>query len=199
MTDEIQSGKPMSALAASLPLATLIACFAIGGVLFDLGADVLVVAMLVAASVAGLQAVRRGFSWEDIQRSTGEKLAAVLPVILILLAVSVIFILLTYAIPKFSELFTSFGQELPLLTRLLVGLSDIMADHALLILAAVAAGVIAVRTWSSSTTGTIAPRCEAPRRRSRWHTRTSDSLNRSYVAATPFEPARSCRCRSSTS
>jgi NhaC family Na+:H+ antiporter len=90
VTQELQDTRPMSTLAASLPLATLIACFAIGGVLFDLGADVLVVAMLVAASVAGLQAVRRGFSWEDIQRSTGEKLAAVLPVILILLAIGML-------------------------------------------------------------------------------------------------------------
>jgi len=80
----------MSGLAASLPLVTLMACFAVGGVFFDLGAEVLVVAMLVAASVAGAQAVRQGFTWEDIQRSTGEKLAAVLPVILILLAIGML-------------------------------------------------------------------------------------------------------------
>jgi NhaC family Na+:H+ antiporter len=41
----------------------------------------------IRATVAGLQALRQGATWDDIQRSTGEKLAAVLPVILILLAI----------------------------------------------------------------------------------------------------------------
>lgn len=81
---------PISAAAASLPLVTLLACFAIGGLFFDLGAEMLVVALLAAAGVAGTQAVLRGSTWDDIQRSTGEKLGAVLPVILILLTIGML-------------------------------------------------------------------------------------------------------------
>ncbi|MGB5658127.1 MAG: Na+/H+ antiporter NhaC family protein, partial [Thermoanaerobaculia bacterium] len=88
-TQEIRS-RPLSVAAAALPLITLIACFLVGGIFFDLDADMLVLALLVAASVAGIQAVLRGATWMDIQRSTGEKLAAVLPVILILLTIGML-------------------------------------------------------------------------------------------------------------
>jgi NhaC family Na+:H+ antiporter len=81
---------PISVAAAALPLITLIGCFAIGGVFLEAGTDLLVLAILAAAAVAGLQAILRGASWDDIQRSTGEKLAAVLPVILILLAIGML-------------------------------------------------------------------------------------------------------------
>ena len=80
----------MSTAAAALPLATLIGCFVLGGLFLDAGADLLVLAILAAAGVAGLQAILRGATWEEIQRSTGEKLAAVLPVILILLAIGML-------------------------------------------------------------------------------------------------------------
>ncbi len=89
LTDETPR-KPISAAAAALPLVTLLACFTLGGALFDLGAEMLVLAMLAAASVAGVQAVARGSSWAEIQRSTGDKLAAVLPVILILLTIGML-------------------------------------------------------------------------------------------------------------
>lgn len=81
---------PLSTAAAALPLLTLIGCFVLGGLFLDAGAELLVLAILAAATVAGLQALRRGATWDDIQRSTGEKLAAVLPVILILLAIGML-------------------------------------------------------------------------------------------------------------
>ena len=80
----------MSTAAAALPLATLVGCFVLGGLFLDASAELLVLAILAAAGVAGLQAIRQGSSWDDIQRSTGEKLAAVLPVILILLAIGML-------------------------------------------------------------------------------------------------------------
>ena len=88
-TQELHS-KLLSVAAAALPLFTLVACFLVGGIFFELDADILVLALLVAASVAGIQAVLRGATWMDIQRSTGEKLAAVLPVILILLTIGML-------------------------------------------------------------------------------------------------------------
>ena len=80
----------MSTAAAALPLVTLVGCFVAGGLFLDASNDLLVLAILAAATVASLQAIRRGATWEDIQRSTGEKLAAVLPVILILLAIGML-------------------------------------------------------------------------------------------------------------
>ncbi len=80
----------MSASAAALPLVTLLAAVALCAVVYELRAEMLIVSMLLAAAVAGAQTVRAGASWDEIQRSTGEKLAAVLPVILILLTIGML-------------------------------------------------------------------------------------------------------------
>ena len=69
---------------ALLPLLVLVACFVGGALTLGLSTEMLIVSMLVAAAAAGLVAWRQGASWDDIQRSTGEKLASVLPVLLIL-------------------------------------------------------------------------------------------------------------------
>ncbi len=82
--------RELTTLAAWLPLAALVVCFAIGATILGLGAEMLVLVMLAAATVAGVVAVRVGATWDDIQRSTGEKLASVLPVILILLAIGML-------------------------------------------------------------------------------------------------------------
>jgi NhaC family Na+:H+ antiporter len=72
---------------ALLPLLALVAGFAVGAAVLGVGVEMLIVAMLAAAAVAGFIAVRRGADWAAIERSTGEKFAAVLPVVLILLAI----------------------------------------------------------------------------------------------------------------
>ncbi|MCH9650822.1 MAG: Na+/H+ antiporter NhaC [Deltaproteobacteria bacterium] len=76
--------------AAVLPLGALMAGFAGGAVVVGMGTEVVVLSMLAAATVAGGVAVRHGGSWEDIQRATGQRLASVLPAILILLAIGML-------------------------------------------------------------------------------------------------------------
>jgi NhaC family Na+:H+ antiporter len=49
--------------------------------------DLIVIAMLCAAVVAGVIAIRQGASWDDIQRVAGEKVAGILPALLILLSI----------------------------------------------------------------------------------------------------------------
>jgi NhaC family Na+:H+ antiporter len=75
---------------ALLPLAAMVLLFAAGASFLELGNSLIIVAMLGAATVAGLSAVRHGHTWEDIQRSTGRKLADVLPAILILLSIGML-------------------------------------------------------------------------------------------------------------
>jgi NhaC family Na+:H+ antiporter len=82
-------GEISLALAAA-PLAVLVALIGVGAATVGLGGPMLLVSMLFAAAVAGAIAVARGASWEAIQRSAGEKFAAVLPVILILLAIGLL-------------------------------------------------------------------------------------------------------------
>ena len=79
--------KPISLFEAALPLLSMLLCLVLGGFFIPMGTELLVLVMLIAATVAGVIAARHGHDWDAIQRTTGEKIATVLPVILILLSI----------------------------------------------------------------------------------------------------------------
>ena len=72
---------------ALAPVIAMVVLYVAGALAMGSSAELLIVVLLGAAAVAGVVAVRLGRSWDDIQRATGEKLASVLPVLLILLAI----------------------------------------------------------------------------------------------------------------
>jgi len=49
------------------------------------------------------------------------------PVLMLFLALLIIIFLVTFLVPTFSKLFTEFGQVLPLPTRVLIGVSDVVS------------------------------------------------------------------------
>lgn len=75
---------------ALLPLGVMVTLLLVGGQFMAMGPPLLVPVMLVSAVVAGVGAWRRGKSFADIERATGEKLMGVLPVLLILLAIGML-------------------------------------------------------------------------------------------------------------
>ncbi|MFQ5704964.1 MAG: Na+/H+ antiporter NhaC [Gemmatimonadales bacterium] len=85
-----ESRRTLSLTAAVLPLVTMLLLFVLGLAFLEVGTELLVLVMLGAAAVAGAVAGHVGKKWDDIQRSTGEKLAAVLPAILILLSIGML-------------------------------------------------------------------------------------------------------------
>lgn len=76
--------------AALLPIVTMLVALVVGAVVGSLTPESIVVAMLAAATVAGIVAVRRGATWLDIQHATAEQVARVLPALLILLAIGML-------------------------------------------------------------------------------------------------------------
>jgi NhaC family Na+:H+ antiporter len=82
--------RPLKLGAAIVPIVTMLVLFALGAVFLELSSELLIAVLLGSAAVAGFVAVRHGHSWDDIQRSTGEKLASVLPALLILLAIGML-------------------------------------------------------------------------------------------------------------
>ena len=82
--------RPLTLGEALAPVLTMVVLFTAGFVFLGGGGELLVAVLLASAAVAGFIAVRHGSSWADIQRSTGEKIADVLPAILILLAIGVL-------------------------------------------------------------------------------------------------------------
>ena len=84
------SKKPISLFEAVLPLIVMFICLLVGAFSIGMGTELLVIVMLTAAAVAGFIAKTKGASWNDVQHSTGEKLASVLPAILILLTIGML-------------------------------------------------------------------------------------------------------------
>lgn len=62
--------------------------------------------------------------------------AAIYPIVLTLVSLCVITLLMAYVVPKVVEQFDGVGQQLPLLTRIMISLSDFIVDSGLLVLMA---------------------------------------------------------------
>ncbi len=86
--------------------------------------------------------------------------AMIYPAILIVVAVSSIFILLGYVVPQFTELFEDVGQVLPLPTRITIAVGEGLQSYGWVALLVVVAGVWIMRR-----------QLEDPRGRRRWHAR----------------------------
>jgi len=69
--------------------------------------------------------------------------ALVYPAALALTAVAVVVALMAFVVPKVVEQFDSMGRELPLLTRVVIGISDLMAATGLPVLVLAAVGAVA--------------------------------------------------------
>jgi len=69
--------------------------------------------------------------------------ALVYPAALALTAVAVVIALMAFVVPKVVEQFDSMGRELPLLTRVVIGISDLMAATGLPVLVLAAVGAMA--------------------------------------------------------
>jgi general secretion pathway protein F len=84
------------------------------------------------------------------------QLALFYPALLTLVAIGVVVGLMTFVVPQVVQVFDNIGQELPVLTRTLIAMSDFLRNYGLfmLVLLAIAGGVVA---WVLSK--------EGPRRR----------------------------------
>ena len=84
------AARPITLAEALLPVITLATLLIACTVFLELNGELLVLVILASAAVAGIIAARHGSTWDDIQRMTGERIAAVLPVLLILLAIGML-------------------------------------------------------------------------------------------------------------
>jgi type IV pilus assembly protein PilC len=81
------------------------------------------------------------------------KSALIYPVSIIVIAALVVFIILWKVIPVFAQLFAGLGGEMPLLTRIVIGASNFVADYFIFILLVVVFGYIAVKKWHNTPHG----------------------------------------------
>lgn len=77
------------------------------------------------------QVIRRFLSYFKIILGIRTKVISsmIYPLLLLGLAFGVILVLITYVIPKFSEFYTGFGGQLPVVTQILIGTSMFIKAH----------------------------------------------------------------------
>ena len=69
--------------------------------------------------------------------SSRAKNALIYPAFVVLSFVVVMILMMTFVIPKLSQILAETGQELPIYTRIIVGISDLFVNHGLLMLVVV--------------------------------------------------------------
>ena len=74
--------------------------------------------------------------------------ALVYPLILIALAVVLVSIIVLKVVPAFSDFYASFGAQLPLVTRIIVGVSDVMRHQGWLLLLGMAIAGVGLVSWA---------------------------------------------------
>ncbi len=67
------------------------------------------------------------------------------PIAVILVAVIVSAILLIKVVPQFQDVFSNFGAELPAFTQFVIGISEALQEHGIIVLLAIIAIIIAIR------------------------------------------------------
>jgi type IV pilus assembly protein PilC len=82
--------------------------------------------------------------------------ALIYPACLFMMSIAVIVILITMVVPKFVDFYGDLGADLPLITRLLIGLSSLVTHYILLLLAGIVGLVMAFRAWQRTAAGKLA-------------------------------------------
>jgi type IV pilus assembly protein PilC len=75
------------------------------------------------------------------------------PVFLVVLAIVMIAVILTYVIPRFAELYKDLNTPLPITTRVLIAISESIQTHLILIVPIVIGVLIVLRIWAGSQRG----------------------------------------------
>jgi type IV pilus assembly protein PilC len=95
------------------------------------------------------QVIRRYVAYVKVVTTVRRKTisALVYPTILLLLSLVVVSIIVLRVVPEFGAFYEQFNEELPLSTRMIVGVSDFVRSSALLIVVALAGGLVVFWMW----------------------------------------------------
>jgi type II secretory pathway component PulF len=81
-------------------------------------------------------------------------MAAILyPAILLVLAIAVLIFLMTFFIPRFQKMFEGFNAQLPLITRIIVGISHFIRAYGFYMVGGIVMIIFAIRKWANSEEG----------------------------------------------
>lgn len=81
------------------------------------------------------------------------KSAMIYPIILAIVGVAALIVVMVFVMPTFVSLFESSGSELPLATRILIGISDFMASHFIIVLGILITIIVVIVVYSKTESG----------------------------------------------
>ena len=96
------------------------------------------------------QVIRRYVSYEKVVGAVRRRTisALIYPAILVTMMIVLVGIIVIKVVPSFSEFYANFGRQLPLQTRIIIGLSNFLTANLWLVVLVVAGTVGGVVTWS---------------------------------------------------
>jgi len=83
------------------------------------------------------------------------KKAAVYPIIVVIVAIAVVAVMLVKVIPAYKDMFDQFGAELPMITKIMIGLSNFIITKWYVIILVVVAAVVGIRAYKKTVSGQI--------------------------------------------
>lgn len=81
------------------------------------------------------------------------KKAMMYPIVLLCVAAGVMILMLTYVIPQFNDMFDEIGSELPIYTKIIIGISDFIKTKWIILILAIAAIVISYKFYKKTESG----------------------------------------------
>jgi type IV pilus assembly protein PilC len=81
--------------------------------------------------------------------------ALVYPSVLVGLSIAMLFVMAIFVMPRFTVFYDSMDMQLPLLTRITLGVSLFLRDNIVFILAGIIATVVVVRRWARTPAGAL--------------------------------------------
>lgn len=99
--------------------------------------------------------IRRFLRYQKLMLNLRKRVisALVYPLVLVGISGAMIFVMLTYVIPKFSEFYEGFDAELPALTSFMINFAFLLRNNLFLVLAVVAGLVFVIRSWARTPSG----------------------------------------------
>ncbi len=79
--------------------------------------------------------------------------AMMYPIIMVVLGFGIVTLMMLFVVPKIAEIFTEMGTELPLITKILIGTSDLFLTFWPLIFAGIFGGIFGFQRWRKTEAG----------------------------------------------
>lgn len=96
------------------------------------------------------------FQEKEVARRSQVVSALIYPSVLMFTAVLVVIFLLTFVIPRLADVFRDLGDDLPLTTKMLLGVTGFLSTNGLYLGAGIIGAFVLYKVWSATEAGAIA-------------------------------------------